>query len=216
MKTLVLSLLLGGLLALASCGGEAQIAPPYEKSNRIIAVESQPSSLRDFALVSNGNIHIGSKLMTSGPLADVHANGTIKARALSMDISGKITAKTQYNNTGIMPKRSFDYKSLKSSASHVNFRALKVDEFLNSTIMGEHYVLTSTGEAVVRANGLADQPAEIPNIDFSFNGINKQWTITTTAGQLNLPLVAETNLNIDAQVLSVYGTLMVQGALHAL
>ncbi|OIP98484.1 MAG: hypothetical protein AUK35_11035 [Zetaproteobacteria bacterium CG2_30_46_52] len=76
------------LLLVSGCKGNNSETTqvPYTKKSEVLSIETEPTSYRDYALVSSGNIHVGTKLVTDGPLADVHANGTIQARALSLNI----------------------------------------------------------------------------------------------------------------------------------
>jgi len=109
MKSKLSYIFLVAILLLGGCQGSSQDNQQvYQKRAEVISVSNEPASYRSFALVSNGNIHVGGKLTTDGPLADIHANGIVQARALSLNVSGKITAQ---NNTTGLAIRSFDYAS---------------------------------------------------------------------------------------------------------
>ena len=80
----------------------------YQKKEQKMSVQTEPRSYRKYALVSSGNIEVKKSLSTDGPLADVHANGEVKARSLSLDISGRITSSNNLEGSLV---RSFDYTS---------------------------------------------------------------------------------------------------------
>lgn len=80
----------------------------YQKRNQTLALEAEPASFRKYALVSSGDINVQNNFSTDGPLADVHSNGAINARSLSLDISGRVTAA---NNPDGAIVRSFNYDS---------------------------------------------------------------------------------------------------------
>ena len=184
--------------------------PVYQKKSSVLSISAEPRSYRSYALVSSGNILVSKQLKTDGPLADIHANGNIQARALGLSVSGKITAS---NNTSGMAIRSFDYKSNASTTSFVNIRALKVSEYLNTSTLPEYYLLDASGSAIHRIQGQADQP--LSNADIAFNFMGDHWDISGGTGTVPLPLVVETSLNITTNNLFIAGSLMVQGDLTA-
>ncbi len=49
------------------------------KKKKNIPLSTEPTNYRRFALVANGKITVKNRLTTDGPLADIHANGTIDA-----------------------------------------------------------------------------------------------------------------------------------------
>ncbi len=208
-KLLVLMLIV--FLSLAGCKDTSTDTQQttYQKRNQTLAIESEPASFRKYALVSSGNINVETKFTTDGPLADIHSNGFINARSLSLDISGRITAS---NNLDGAVVRSFDYSSPLDNQGFIDIRALKVNEYLNTNTIDEYYLLTADGKAVHRQDGT---DAEIANTDIEFSFEDNAWTITANQATLRSPLVVESNLTIQATSLFVAGTLMVQGDLDA-
>lgn len=87
------------VIGLNGCGDSSSTTNTYEKKNQSLSIETEPESYRKYALVSNGAIEVKKTLSTDGPLADVHANGEIKARSLSLDISGKITSENDLSGS---------------------------------------------------------------------------------------------------------------------
>ena len=184
----------------------------YQKRNQTLALESEPASFRKYALVSSGDINVQNNFTTDGPLSDVHSNGAINARSLSLDISGRVTAA---NNPSGSIVRSFNYDSPldKQEGKFVQIRALKVSEYLNTNNLDEYYLLTADGKALHRQQGAKD--TQIANSDIEFLYENNTWTLTTNQATLNAPLVVETSLSIQATNLFIAGTLMVKGDLDA-
>ena len=184
----------------------------YQKRNQTLALETEPASFRKYALVSSGDINVQNNFATDGPLADVHSNGAINARSLSLDISGRVTAA---NNPSGSIVRSFNYDSPldEQEGKFVQIRALKVSEYLNTSNLDEYYLLTAHGKSLYRQQGAKD--TEIANSDIEFSFENNQWTLTTNQATLNTPLVVETSLSIQAANLFIAGTLMVKGDLDA-
>ncbi len=181
----------------------------YIKKEQNIVLESEPKSYRKYALVSSGNLNVVGKLTTDGPLGDVHANGEIKARALSLDISGKISASNDFAGSIV---RSFDYKS-SFTEEFVNIRALKVSEYLNTVLLDEYYLLTSDGQALHKIKDKNDTIIRNDNFNISF--LNNVWTISGSESKINVPLVVECDLNIETDYLFITGTLMVAGNLKS-
>ena len=184
----------------------------YQKRNQTLALESEPASFRKYALVSSGDINVQKNFTTDGPLADVHSNGAINARSLSLDISGRVTAANNPNGAIV---RSFNYDSPldEKEGKYVQIRALKVSEYLNTNNLDEYYLLTADGKALHRQQGAKD--TQIANSDIEFLYENNTWTLTTNQATLNAPLVVETSLSIQATNLFIAGTLMVKGDLDA-
>lgn len=196
---------------LTGCGGDASSNEEkvYIKKERAIQVTSEPSSYRDHALVSNGDVIVKTSLTTDGPLADVHANGKISARALSLDISGKVTASNDPAGSVI---RSFDYVGTKERQDYITVRALKVSEHLNTAVLDEYYRLKEDGNATYVYAGTTEA-MEVDGLELLFE--EGQWRITGGIGKLSLPLIVETSLTIETEELLIGGTLMVQGELKA-
>ena len=211
MKSTLLYLFVVAILMLGGCQGSTQDSQQvYQKRAEVISVSNEPASYRSFALVSNGNIHVGGKLTTDGPLADIHANGTVQARALSLNVSGKITAQ---NNTSGLAIRSFDYTSNVDNQSFVEVRALKVSEYLNTSMLNEYYLLGADGVATHRVKDSPDLALDSLSSNFIFNG--NTWEISGDMLELAIPVVVETDLQITTNSLFIAGTLMVQGNLLA-
>ncbi len=169
----------------------------------------EPSSFRKYALVASGNLRVKGSLTTDGPLGDVFVAKEIKARALSLDISGKIKASNSFNGSLI---RSFDYKDV-NSQEFVKIRALKVSEYLNKAVLDDYYLLGRDGKAIHKIKG--QNSMSLPkNITANFS--NGVWSITGDSVEIDSSLVVEGDLNITASSLFVKGTLMVQGDLHSL
>jgi cytoskeletal protein CcmA (bactofilin family) len=204
-------LILIAFLSLAGCKDTSTDTQQttYQKRNQTLAIESEPASFRKYALVSSGNINVETTFTTDGPLADIHSNGFINARSLSLDISGRITAS---NNLDGAVVRSFDYSSPLDNKGFIDIRALKVNEYLNTNTIDEYYLLTADGKAIYRQDGT---DTEIANTDIEFSFEDNAWTITANQATLRSPLVVESNLTIQATSLFVAGTLMVQGDLNA-
>lgn len=206
--TLCLSIVLG----LSACNQSEPKETAYQKRNQTLALETEPASFRKYALVSSGDINVQNNFATDGPLADVHSNGAINARSLSLDISGRITAANKPDGAIV---RSFNYDSPldEKEGKFVQIRALKVSEYLNTNNLDEYYLLTADGKALHRQQGAKD--TEIANSDIEFSYENNTWTLTTNQATLNTPLVVETSLSIQAANLFIAGTLMVKGDLDA-
>ncbi len=207
---ILLSLLIVLSINFSGCGNQSSQEVTYEKKNETLSLETEPKSYRKYALVSSGNIEVKKTLSTDGPLADVHANGEVKARSLSLDISGKITSS---NNLDASIARSFDYKSPLDNSGFVNIRALKVDEYLNTNNLNEYYLLSSSGEAIHKIKDEDDKNVDKKNIKFIFK--NNTWTIKGEDINLNHTLVVQGNLKIESNYTFIAGTLMVQGDLNA-
>ena len=206
--TLCLSIVLG----LSACNQSEPKETAYQKRNQTLVLETEPASFRKYALVSSGDINVQNNFVTDGPLADVHSNGAINARSLSLDISGRITAANKPDGAIV---RSFNYDSPldEKEGKFVQIRALKVSEYLNTNNLDEYYLLTADGKALHRQHGVKD--TEIANSDIEFSYENNTWTLTTNQATLNTPLVVETSLSIQAANLFIAGTLMVKGDLDA-
>jgi IS1 family transposase len=200
------------VLGLSACNQSETKETAYQKRNQTLALETEPASFRKYALVSSGDINVQNNFATDGPLADVHSNGAINARSLSLDISGRVTAA---NNPSGSIVRSFNYDSPldEKEGKFVQIRALKVSEYLNTNNLDEYYLLTADGKALSRQQGVKD--TEIANSDIEFSYENNTWTLTTNQATLNTPLVVETSLSIQAANLFIAGTLMVKGNLDA-
>jgi cytoskeletal protein CcmA (bactofilin family) len=199
-------------LGLSACNQSETKETAYQKRNQTLALETEPASFRKYALVSSGDINVQNNFATDGPLADVHTNGAINARSLSLDISGRVTAA---NNPSGSIIRSFNYDSPldEKEGKFVQIRALKVSEYLNTNNLDEYYLLTVDGKALYKQQGAKD--TEIANSDIEFSYENNTWTLTTNQATLNTPLVVETSLSIQAANLFIAGTLMVKGDLDA-
>ena len=143
-------------------------------------------------------------------MADIHANGEVKARSLSLDISGKITSSNNLDGSVV---RSFDYKSPLDNGGFVKIRALKVDEYLNTNNLNEYYLLSSSGEAIHKIKDEDDKNIDKENIEFVFK--NNTWIIKGEDINLNHTLVVQGNLKIESNYTFIAGTLMVQGDLNA-
>ena len=102
------ALCLSIVLGLSACNQSETKETAYQKRNQTLALETEPVSFRKYALVSSGDINVQNNFATDGPLADVHSNGAINARSLSLDISGRVTAA---NNPSGSIVRSFNYDS---------------------------------------------------------------------------------------------------------
>ena len=206
------ALCLSIVLGLSACNKSETKETAYQKRNQTLALETEPASFRKYALVSSGDINVQNNFTTDGPLADVHSNGAINARSLSLDISGRITAA---NNPGGAIVRSFNYDSPldEKEGKFVQIRALKVSEYLNANNLDEYYLLTADGKALYKQQGAKD--TEIANTDIEFSYENNTWTLTANQATLNSPLVVETSLSIQAANLFIAGTLMVKGDLDA-
>jgi len=181
----------------------------YIKKEQNIMLESEPKSYRKYALVSSGNLKVEGKLTTDGPLGDVHVNGNVKARALSLDISGKISASNDFSGSIV---RSFDYSS-PLNEEFVNIRALKVSEYLNTASLDEYYLLTNDGKALHKIKDKND--TELDNDSIAVDFSDNTWRISGTEAKFDAPLVVEGDLNIETDYLFVAGTLMVSGNLKA-
>ena len=180
----------------------------YQKRNQTLSLENEPSSYREYALVSSGDIEVKKTLVTQGPLADVHSNGEIKARALSLDISGKITSS---NNLDFSLVRSFNYETA-NTKSFVQIRALKVSEYLNTNDLYEYYLLTSDGKALHKVQ---DKDDETFSIDAKITFKNNKWIIEGDSVTFAHPLVVQGDLQLQTNYTFIAGTLMVQGNLYA-
>lgn len=197
------------LLILSGCSGENTTSQSeYIKQEQEIVKSVEPSSFRKYALVGSGSLQIEGTLTTQGPLADVHVNGELKARALSLDISGKITASNDFSGSVI---RSFDYESTLNE-TFVNIRALKVSEYLNTSLLEEYYLLDSNGQAIHKIKGQDDM--SLPSHILATHQDNT-WIIDADDVRIDLPLIVEGDLNITSDNFVVLGTLMVQGNLFA-
>ena len=206
------ALCLSIVLGLSACNQSETKETAYQKRNQTLALEAEPASFRKYALVSSGDINVQNNFVTDGPLADVHSNGAINARSLSLDISGRITAA---NNPSGSIVRSFNYDSPldEKESKLVQIRALKVSEYLNTNNLNEYYLLTADGKALYKQQGAKD--TEIANSDIEFSYENNTWTLTANQATLNSPLVVESSLSIQAANLFIAGTLMVKGDLDA-
>lgn len=206
------ALCLSIVLGLSACNQSETKETAYQKRNQTLALETEPASFRKYALVSSGDINVQNNFVTDGPLADVHSNGAINARSLSLDISGRITAANKPDGAIV---RSFSYDSPldEKEGKFVQIRALKVSEYLNTNNLDEYYLLTADGKALYKQPGAKD--TEIANTDIEFSYENNTWTLTANQATLNSPLVVETSLSIQAANLFIAGTLMVKGDLDA-
>ena len=206
------ALCLSIVLGLSACNKSETKETAYQKRNQTLALEAEPASFRKYALVSSGDINVQNNFVTDGPLADVHSNGAINARSLSLDISGRITAANKPDGAIV---RSFNYDSPldEKEGKFVQIRALKVSEYLNTNNLDEYYLLTADGKALYKQQGAKD--TEIANTDIEFSYENNTWTLTANQATLNSPLVVETSLSIQAANLFIAGTLMVKGDLDA-
>ena len=206
------ALCLSIVLGLSACNQSETKETAYQKRNQTLALETEPASFRKYALVSSGDINVQNNFATDGPLADVHSNGAINARSLSLDISGRITAANKPDGAIV---RSFNYDSPldEKEGKFVQIRALKVSEYLNTNNLDEYYLLTADGKALYKQPGAKD--TEIANTDIEFSYENNTWTLTANQATLNSPLVVETSLSIQAANLFIAGTLMVKGDLDA-
>lgn len=206
------NLIVLGLLSLFIVGCNSSSATnesAYVKKEQNIMLESEPKSYRKYALVSSGNLNVEGKLTTDGPLGDVHANGEIKARALSLDVSGKISASNDFTGSIV---RSYDYKS-SLSEEFVNIRAFKVSEYLNTASLDEYFLLTSDGKALHKIKDRNDTTLDSSTLKAVFS--NNKWTITGDEVKLDAPLVVEGDLDIETNYLFIAGTLMVTGDLKS-
>lgn len=181
----------------------------YEKRNETLSVEAAPASYRKYALVSGGTISVQKGLTTDGPLADVHANGDVKARALSLDISGMVSASNDLEASLV---RSFDYTSPLHKA-YVEVRALKVDEYLNTNLLDDYYLLTADGRALHKVKDQNDTAIVEEGVAFTYE--NSSWKIVGDEITLSHSVKVETDLVLESDYLFVMGTLMVQGDLTA-
>lgn len=207
-KNLFWGILITLVISLNGCGDSSSTTNTYEKKNQSLSIETEPESYRKYALVSNGAIEVKKTLSTDGPLADVHANGEIKARSLSLDISGKITSENDLSGSIV---RSFDYESPLGNSDFVNIRALKVDEYLNTNDLEEYYLLTKDGKALHKIKDEDDKTLNIKDVQFIFeNGV---WSIKGESSMIQQPLIVESDLNIETDYLFITNTLMVQGNL---
>lgn len=120
-KLTVLILIVFIILTGCKDGSTDKQETTYQKRNQTLAIETEPASFRKYALVSSGNINVETNFTTDGPLADIHSNGFINARSLSLDISGRITAS---NNPDGAVIRSFDYSSPLDNQGFIDVRAL--------------------------------------------------------------------------------------------
>ncbi len=206
------ALCLSIVLGLSACNQSETKETAYQKRNQTLALEAEPASFRKYALVSSGDINVQNNFVTDGPLADVHSNGAINARSLSLDISGRITAANKPDGAIV---RSFNYDSPldEKESKFVQIRALKVSEYLNTNNLDEYYLLTADGKALYKQQGAKD--TEIANTDIEFSYENNTWTLTANQATLNSPLVVESSLSIQAANLFIAGTLMVKGDLDA-
>ena len=206
------ALCLSIVLGLSACNQSETKETAYQKRNQTLALETEPASFRKYALVSSGDINVQNNFVTDGPLADVHSNGAINARSLSLDISGRITAANKPDGAIV---RSFNYDSPldEKESKFVQIRALKVSEYLNTNNLDEYYLLTADGKALYKQQGAKD--TEIANTDIEFSYENNTWTLTANQATLNSPLVVESSLSIQAANLFIAGTLMVKGDLDA-
>jgi len=198
-------------MALSGCTSSTNTeSEVYAKRTQVAPIETEPESYRKYALVSSGNIKVSKSLTTDGPLADVHANGEINARALSLDISGQITSSNSLDSSIV---RSFNYTSGLEKSSFVDIRALKVSEYLNTSMLDEYYLLAADGIATHKIEDGDDTNITEDGVEFVF--ANNKWTIKGNNVELSLPLKVESGLNIEANSLFIAGTLMVQGDLNA-
>ncbi len=175
-----------------------------------ISLSDEPVSYRDYALVASGDIKVQKTLTTDGPLADVHTNGQVSARSFSLDISGKITSSNRLENSII---RSFDYKSTLKKSRNVTIRALKVNEFLNTTLLDEYYILQSDGKVVKKSHDKVEPYDSSILGEFVYE--DNRWIIKGDHVAIDLPLKVETSLKIMTNSLFITGSLMVQGSLKA-
>jgi len=121
-KLTVLILIVFIILAGCKDGSTDKQETTYQKRNQTLAIEeTEPASFRKYALVSSGNINVETNFTTDGLLADIHSNGFINARSLSLDISGRITAS---NNPDGAVIRSFNYSSPLDNQGFIDIRAL--------------------------------------------------------------------------------------------
>ena len=206
------ALCLSIVLGLSACNQSETKETAYQKRNQTLALETEPASFRKYALVSSGDINVQNNFVTDGPLADVHSNGAINARSLSLDISGRVTAANKPDGSIV---RSFNYDSPldEKESKFVQIRALKVSEYLNTNNLDQYYLLTADGKALYKQEGAKD--TEIANTDIEFSYENNTWTLTANQATLNSPLVVESSLSIQAANLFIAGTLMVKGDLDA-
>ncbi len=211
-KNLFISLLIVLIINFSGCQSDSNSSnnATYQKKNETLSIQTEPKSYRKYALVSSGNIEIKKSLSTDGPLADVYSNGEIKARSLSLDISGKITSSNNLNGSLV---RSFDYTSPLGNNNFVGIRALKVDEYLNTNNLNEYYLLTNNGKAIHKIKDQDDKNIDKENIEFTFK--NNSWIIKGKDINLNHTLVVQGNLKIESNYTYIAGTLMVQGDLNA-
>jgi hypothetical protein len=206
-RNILLSLLIILIINFSGCSNESNQETTYEKKNETLSLETEPKSYRKYALVSSGDIKVEKTLSTDGPLADVHANGEVKARSLSLNISGKITSSNNLDGSII---RSFDYQSPLNN-NFVEIRALKVNEYLNVNSLDEYYLLTSDGKAVHKIKDEDDKTIDNDSVEFIFE--NNNWIIKGDNININHTLVVQSNLNIKTNYIFIAGTLMVEGDL---
>jgi len=209
-QIILLNLLIILAINFSGCGNQSNRETTYKKKNQTLSVQTEPKSYRKYALVSSGDIEVKKSLSTDGPLADVHSNGEIKARSLSLDISGKITSSNNLDGSLV---RSFDYTSPLNNNNFVEIRALKVDEYLNTNNLNEYYLLLNSGEAIHKIKDEDDKSIDNEDIEFVFE--NNTWTIKGDNINLNHTLLVQGDLNIQSNYIFIAGTLMVQGDLNA-
>jgi cytoskeletal protein CcmA (bactofilin family) len=209
-QIILLSLLMVFTINFSGCDNQSNLEATYEKKNETFSLDTEPKSYRKYALVSSANIEVKKTLSTDGPLADVHANGEVKARSLSLDISGKITSSNNLDGSIV---RSFDYDSPLNSNMFVKIRALKVDEYLNTNDLNDYYLLSNKGEAIHKIKNEDVKSIDNENIKFVFK--NNTWTMKGEDINLNHTLVVQGNLKIESNYTFIAGTLMVQGDLNA-
>jgi hypothetical protein len=193
-------LYLSALLFFSGCGTESSQEKEYLKRNSSNHyAENEPSSFREYALISSGNIEVSGNLITDGPLADVHSNGKISANTRSLDVSGQITTLNGLNPSSVL--RSFSYEK---SSGYSKVRALKVEEFLNISKLDDFYTFGNDGFVKYRG-----EKVEIGFANFE-NGV---WTISGDELNFGVSLKIETSLVIDSNITNIYGLLMVEGDL---
>jgi cytoskeletal protein CcmA (bactofilin family) len=180
------------------------------RETQVQRVESEPETLSEHALIVSGDIMVKKTLTTDGPLGDVVSFGTLSAEPRSLNISGKISSSNDLGNAVI---RSFDYKSTKENNTFSQIRALKVEEYLNTALLDEYYLLSNDGQALHLVQDQNDTNLTLDNVVFSFN--DNRWTISGDKVEIDLPIKVEGSLDINTTNLFVKGTLMVEGDLNA-
>ncbi len=184
---------------------------PYVKK-RLPRMEGEPSTLRRFALATNGKLTVKQTLFTDGPLADIYVNQSISAPTRSLDISGKIIAKNQDELQGSIT-RSFHYENNKEIESTTAVRALKVSEFITNNNLTNYFSLSLDGKLSEVIDGKATSLSSIEGLDATY--ANGTWTISGGDVSVNGDLKVDGNLIINTDKIFIAGALMVSGDLSA-